>query len=412
MWDPATHHPDGGVADQADAVEQGARATGDGIGRSSSPPLDILHGNKDFAAVYKPPLMHVHRPEFGSKDEEFVMQKARNQLGRRIYLPHRLDRGTSGCLLVGFSPEAGKVLHRALANPTSTKTYAAIVRGSGEGYVGKGWFTVDRAIKDDKKVLREASTRFLFVRGGNAPDPRCCLVLAQPSTGRFHQIRRHLNGISHPVVGDSVHGSSRFNRELVSHPTNPAPAGRLLLHCLRLELPTLPNAGSPAWRTGAAAASDQQLGGRGRRRGDGSEKAPQAGEDNGEPRLHKVSGGDWFSDSDDGWTPRAESNEEALDSDKLRVSAASGGRLSRQDPQSPTSLSVVTQRGGAALSASPIATKKATGEVGGSDEAEWLKVEGLDVYAEPPDDMLAFLRGMSWWEEGMIQAAERIERNP
>lgn len=44
---------------------------------------------------------------------------------------------------------------------------------------------VDRPIKDDKKVLREASTRFLFIRGGDAPDPRCCLVLAQPSTGRL-----------------------------------------------------------------------------------------------------------------------------------------------------------------------------------------------------------------------------------
>lgn len=43
---------------------------------------------------------------------------------------------------------------------------------------------VDRAIKDDKKILREASTRFLFVKGGDDPDPRCCLVLAQPSTGR------------------------------------------------------------------------------------------------------------------------------------------------------------------------------------------------------------------------------------
>lgn len=81
-----------------------------------------------------------------------------------------------------FIPE--QVLHRALADSASRKTYVAIVRGSGEAYVGNGWFTIDRPIKDDKKVLREASTRFLFVRGGTAPDPRCCLVLAQPSTGR------------------------------------------------------------------------------------------------------------------------------------------------------------------------------------------------------------------------------------
>lgn len=77
-----------------------------------------------------------------------------------------------------------QVLHQALAQPTSRKTYVALVRGSGEAHVGKGWFTIDRPIKDDKKVLREASTRFLFVRGGDTPDPRCCLVLAQPSTGR------------------------------------------------------------------------------------------------------------------------------------------------------------------------------------------------------------------------------------
>lgn len=77
-----------------------------------------------------------------------------------------------------------QVLHQALAHPASTKTYVAVVRGSGSTHVGKGWFTVSRPVKDDKKVLREASTRFLFVRGGVAPDPRCCLVLAQPSTGR------------------------------------------------------------------------------------------------------------------------------------------------------------------------------------------------------------------------------------
>jgi len=77
-----------------------------------------------------------------------------------------------------------QVLHQALAHPASTKTYVAVVRGSGEAHVGRGWFTVSRPVKDDKNVLREASTRFLFVRGGDAPDPRCCLVLAQPSTGR------------------------------------------------------------------------------------------------------------------------------------------------------------------------------------------------------------------------------------
>lgn len=205
-----------------------------------------------------------------------------------------------------------------------------------------------------------------------------------------------------------MHGSSRFNRELVVHPVNPAPAGRLLLHCLRLELPTLPHAGSTAWRTGIAAAGDEHLGKDSRRREDGSEKARQADEGDEKSHRQRVSGGDWLSDSDDGLTPLSEPDEKALGRDGLRPSAVSGGGLSRQYPDSPKSPPVVTDLGGAALSVSTVGTdKEAAGEVGGIDEAECSKVGGLDVHAEPPDDMLAFLRGMSWWEEGMIQAAER-----
>lgn len=226
--------------------------------------------------------------------------------------------------------------------------------------------------------------------------------LCSPTIFRFHQIRRHLNGISHPVVGDSVHGSSRFNRELVGHPNNPAPAGRLLLHCLRLELPTLPHAGSTAWRTGTAAADDQQVGEDNRRGEDGSEEARQVDEVNGKPHRQNV--------SDSGWTPPFEPDEEVLSGGDPRSSAGSGVGLCTEYRDSPTSSSFVKKLGGAALSASTVGTEKATGEVGGSDEATCTKVEGLDIYAEPPDDMLAFLRGMSWWEGGLIQAAERSGR--
>eukprot|EP00903_Cladosiphon_okamuranus_P008156 g7855.t1 len=392
----------GGVAAQAGAVEKDAGAVDARPQSSLSPPLEVLFRNREFAAVCKPPLMHVHRPEFGSKDKEFVMQKARNQLGHRIYLPHRLDRGTSGCLLLGFSPEAGKVLHRALADSSSTKTYVAIVRGSGKAFVGKGWFTVDRPIKDDKKVLRGASTRFLFVRGGNAPDPRCCLVLAQPSSGRFHQIRRHLNGISHPVVGDSVHGSNRFNRELVAHPTNPAPAGRLLLHCLRLELPTLPGAESTAWRTRAPAADNQRLEGN-RRRG-GSEKARPVRGDSQEALRRGGSGGDCFSDSDGGWAPPSASEEEPLGDEGVWSGVTAVSSLPAPYPPSPVAAFSVPQMG------SIVGTGKATAQADAGDAPDDTGVDGFEVYAEPPDDMLAFLRGMSWWEEGMIQAAERRGR--
>lgn len=219
----------------------------------------------------------------------------------------------------------------------------------------------------------------------------------RPCLHRFHQIRRHLNGISHPVVGDSVHGSSRFNRELVGHVNNPAPAGRLLLHCLRLELPTLPGAGSEAWRTGTAAADEQQLEEDSRRSGGGCEDTRPVNEDSGDAHRQSGSGSDCFSGSDDGWAPPSEPDEGDSSNDDLGCSVNSGAVLPRLDPVRPI----------ATLSPSIVGTNKASGEGGSSDKAEGTKVAGLEIYAEPPDDMWVFMRGMSWWEEGIIQAAER-----
>ncbi|CAM9546703.1 unnamed protein product, partial [Hapterophycus canaliculatus] len=392
-------------------------------------PLEVLHLDEDFAAICKPPLMHVHRPEFGTKDKEFVMQKARNQLGRRIFLPHRLDRGTSGCLLLGFGPEAVKVLHQALADPRSSKTYVAIVRGSGQGFVGKGWFTVDRAIKDDKKILREASTRFLFVKGGDDPDPRCCLVLAQPSTGRFHQIRRHLNGLSHPIVGDSVHGNSRFNREVAAH-RNPAPAGRLMLHCLRLSLATLPGAGSSVWKSaaggelsssGAAAVTAEGVY---RESGIKFEHPPLVRGEGGEVNRTRGSGGG----SDEAGPSQEEGKAARVDTGG--AAAAGSARKGVQTPAEPKKalseasratlglesarafpaeplLDVRGETSGGEVLPSTIQGAAAAGssgpiDVGAGSEEGVLKGKGFRVYSEPPDDIMKFLRGMSWWEEGMI----------
>lgn len=193
-------------------------------------------------------------------------------------------------------------------------------------------------------------------------------------------------------MGDSVHGSSRFNREVVAHVNNPAPAGRLLLHCLRLQLPTLPDADSAAWKTGTAAADEQQLEEHSRSRGGGSENARQMDEDSGEAHRQSDSGDAHVSDSDHGWTPPS-----VTDHDDRGSSAGSGS-------DSPGRHPVDT------LSPSTEGANEDTGEGNRSGEAEGAQVEGLEVYAEPPGDMLAFLRGMTWWEEGMIQAAERSGR--
>jgi 23S rRNA-/tRNA-specific pseudouridylate synthase len=114
-------------------------------------------------------------------------------------------------------------LINAMARPDSNKTYIALVRGEGilhdRDFRKEGWFMVDRPIKDERGMLHNATTWFRFVagqdndRGKRTDRARASVVLCRPVTGRWHQIRKHLNSLSHPILGDSSHGSSRTNRE-------------------------------------------------------------------------------------------------------------------------------------------------------------------------------------------------------
>ncbi|CAM9501822.1 unnamed protein product, partial [Discosporangium mesarthrocarpum] len=347
---------------------------------SPSPALDVLYQDQDGAVLSKPPMMHVHRPEFGSKDKEFVLQKAREQLGKRVNFPHRLDRGTSGCLMLSFTPEGTMVLQRALGSPRARKLYVALVRGSGSRLVDRGWFEVDRPIKDEKNIEREASTRFLFIAGSS--NPRCCLVLAQPQTGRFHQIRRHLNGLSHPVVGDCKHGDTRFNREFCRE--YGAPRGRLFLHCMSIALPPT---GDPAW-------ADPPLSG---------PRAPlraQVPDSPGLPETLADSGRGGFSVMEVGETGPGGCLAEGRVAGSLGLAeggeglgiearpwAGAGGR-DRLHDQDRAHISGARYGGG----------------VGGRrDEMEAWR--GMEVTCPLPADMAEVLRGMPWWKEGMMEEA-------
>lgn len=151
---------------------------------------------------------------------------------RKVNLVHRLDRGASGALLLAFADDdeqrenqksATATLIEAMASPESIKTYVALVRGEGilhgVDFKQLGWFEETRAIKDESGQEKNATTWFNFVAGQpEASDdgidrPRMSLVLARPKQGRWHQIRKHLNGLSHPILGDTTHGASKVNRE-------------------------------------------------------------------------------------------------------------------------------------------------------------------------------------------------------
>ncbi len=261
--------------------------------------ISILERTAKYIVAIKPPSVVCHhsgwaglRSKKKKKDQEPeipMLQRVRDAFGdgKRVNLVHRLDRGASGCLLFTYNEEdtmdyndddgmmdqidegvvqkdkqkgSTAVLIDAMASNESNKTYIALVRGEGilygEDLKDKGWFKVDRPIKDESGKLNNATTWFRFVAGQAASTSeddngdeqqkigggaRGSLVLCRPVTGRWHQVRRHLNGLSHPILGDTSHGNSRTNREWKEQRN--MPGERTCLHLARLQIP--PNQAAP-----------------------------------------------------------------------------------------------------------------------------------------------------------------------
>lgn len=217
--------------------------------------VTIAEQSKHHVVVCKPPSVVCHHSEWsGSRRRDSVpevpmLQRTREAVGERVNLVHRLDRGASGCLLLTKATSdmnglnATATLQRAMSE-TAQKTYIALVRGEGiakgRNFKEEGWFTVDRPIKDEQGRLNDAVTHFRFLAGqdngsGTLDRARASLVLARPETGRWHQIRRHLNGIHHPILGDTTHGDNSVNKEWRNQ--RGMISERTCLHLARLEIP-------------------------------------------------------------------------------------------------------------------------------------------------------------------------------
>jgi tRNA pseudouridine65 synthase len=169
-------------------------------------------------AVRKPPGLLVHRNAHAGR-EPFLLQLLRNRLGRRVYPVHRLDRPTSGLMIMALSPEAASILARQFAAREVRKAYLAVVRG----YVAQSGI-IDSPLKNDAGGESPALTEFtrlataeLPIPVGPHPSARFSLVKAEPRTGRTHQIRRHFAHIRHPVIGDVLRGDGRQNRFFREH---------------------------------------------------------------------------------------------------------------------------------------------------------------------------------------------------
>ena len=194
-------------------------------------PVDVVFEDDDLVVVNKAAGMVVH-PAPGNWTGTLVnaLMGRGNELAEssdadRAGIVHRLDKDTSGLLLVAKTDRAHRILSKAIADRRVTRRYAALAWGHFDG----DRFTIDRPIardpRDRKRMAivttgRSAKTDFLRLARFDAAD----LLRAHLHTGRTHQIRVHLASIGHPVVGDDTYGGGG-GRRLVA-----LPARRHFLH--------------------------------------------------------------------------------------------------------------------------------------------------------------------------------------
>lgn len=174
------------------------------------PVLPVLYLDDVMCAVMKPEKLLVHRTEIANGDTVFAVQCVREQLGRRVWPVHRLDRGTSGVLVFACDADTASRLGRIMMAGEVKKRY-----------------------QDARTVFIERARGEAPVPSGRFETTRLGLVEAELFTGRRHQIRRHLKWLAHPVIGDATYGKGPLNRAVAQW----FGADRLMLHCARMTLP-------------------------------------------------------------------------------------------------------------------------------------------------------------------------------
>lgn len=195
----------------------------------------VLYEDDRVLVLDKPAGLAVH----GGSGIRFGVIEALRQLRpdlRELELVHRLDRDTSGCLLLSKRRSALRSLHQALREEAVTKRYLALVGGrwrEAERVVQlplrkNTLQSGERVVRVDQAQGKAAQTRFYREEDLG----QGTLLRAELDTGRTHQIRVHLQAIGHPIAGDPKYGDESFNEA-----TRALGLRRLFLHAALLAFP-------------------------------------------------------------------------------------------------------------------------------------------------------------------------------
>ena len=199
-------------------------------------PLRVLYADAQLAVVDKPEGLLAHESRLAARESDTLLARARDALGQPAWLAHRLDRATSGCVLLGLDRSLMAQLGADFMERRVEKRYLAVVRGwpDAEGLI-------DHPLDGGpgKPALRPAQTAFRRLATVELPVPvpphasaRYALIECRPHTGRYRQIRRHLKHIHHHLIGDTSHGDGRHNRVFRQMGVH-----RMLLHAWQIALP-------------------------------------------------------------------------------------------------------------------------------------------------------------------------------
>lgn len=222
------------------------------------PTLEVLYQDPMIAIFNKPAGLSMHPSPMSPRKVEkiFFTDCAASQLATNtVFIVNRLDKFTSGIVIVARSAESASTLQGVLVDKSKCiKEYLCLVRGSAPDS-----FIETRPLTKHKHVDRRARKYLQKLKLRNEPPPpkpepqsaetrfetlsrffRLSLLKARIITGRRHQIRRHLNGVAHQIIGDRQYGKGRINNYF----RDEYGLNRMFLHSWRLEIPHPHTAGA------------------------------------------------------------------------------------------------------------------------------------------------------------------------